>query len=389
MSDRPIYLDYCSTTPTDREVWKSIEPFFTEHFGNPSSSQHAYARFARAQLGVAAGQVAELLSVQPSEIVFTSGATEAINFGIKGYFESYKQRGKHIISAKTEHKAVLDCLEYLEKNGAEISWLDCDENGEIELNQLRDFIRTDTLMVCLMWGNNETGAIHPLQKIGEICADYGVVFFSDATQAIGKMPVAPKESNISILALSGHKFYGPKGMGALYISSGNPRIKLSPIIHGGGQQMGLRGGTVNLPGAVGLGKAAELARMRIPEESSKSFNLREHFETGLKSKIEDLRVISEPVNRLPHISNVAFKGISSTELVEKMSPELAVSNASSCTTGKGRKSHVLKAMNLDAKWRDGAVRFSFGKYTTADEVDRAVDIVTRSIDYLKSINSPL
>jgi len=366
-----------------------MEPFFTEHFGNPSSSQHTYARFAKEQLDRAAGQIAELLLVYPSEIIFTSGATEAVNLGIKGCFDAYKKRGKHIVSAKTEHRAVLDCLEYLEKQGAEISWLDCGENGEIDLNQLLDFIRTDTLMVCLMWGNNETGAIHPIRKIGEICAESGVLFFTDATQAIGKMPILPKENNVSMLALSGHKFYGPKGIGALYLSSGNPRIKLSPIIHGGGQQMGLRGGTVNLPGIVGLGKAAELARIGMKVESSKLLQLKEQFEKDLKSKIEDLRVLSEPVSRLPHISNVAFKGVSSTELVEKMSPELAVSNASSCTTGRGRKSHVLKAMNLDREWRDAAVRFSFGKYTTADEVDRAVETVSKWIDHLNNINSPL
>ncbi|TVR85857.1 MAG: cysteine desulfurase [Saprospirales bacterium] len=389
MSHRPIYLDYCSTTPTDKEVWKSMEPFFTEHFGNPSSSQHAYSRFAREQLDQAAWQIAKLLSVESSEIIFTSGATEAINLGIKGCFDAYKQRGKHIVSVKTEHKAVLDCLEYLEKRGAEISWLDCDENGEIDLDQLQDFIRTDTIIVCLMWGNNETGAVHPVREIGEICAEFGVLLFSDATQAIGKRMVLPKENNVTVLALSGHKFYGPKGIGALYFSSGNPRIKISPLIHGGGQQMGIRGGTVNLPGAVGLGKAAELAIIGMEGESSKLLQLKEQFQTGLKAKIKDLRVISETVNRLPHISNVSFRGVSSSELVEKMSPELAVSNASSCTAGRGRKSHVLKAMNLDREWRDGAVRFSFGKYTTADEVDRAVDIVSKWVAHLNNINSPL
>lgn len=384
--DKAIYLDYSSTTPVDPRVMEVMKPYFTDFFGNASSKSHSFGWVAEEAVARAGEELARLLSVSPEELYFTSGATESINLAIKGVFELYGRKGKHIISSKSEHRAVLDCLEWVEKRGGEVSWLEVGPQGEIDLDQLAGEIRIDTVMVCLMWGNNETGALHPIEKIGSICREQGVLFFSDATQSVGKIPVHPKLEQVDILAFSGHKFYGPKGVGGIYVSSKNPRVKLQPLIHGGGQQGGVRAGTLNVPGIVGLGAAAAIAEKDLNSESQKLKELRNHLESELTQRIPSLWINGGEAERLPFISNISFKGVRSSDFLGKVGNTLAVSSGSACNSANARSSHVLRSMNLEEERLQSAFRFSLGRFTTEEEIKNTVDIVVDKINYLRSIN---
>lgn len=387
MEENTIYLDYASTTPIDQEVLDAMLPYFTRNFGNPSSSNHKFGWLAEVAVDQATNQVAELLKVKKEELIYSSGATESVNLALRGIYELYAPSvGRHIISCKTEHRAVLDCLDYLEKCGAEISWIEPGPLGRIDPAAIKEAIRMDTVMVCLMWVNNETGLIHPIKEIGKICKEEGILFFCDATQAVGKIPVYPRENGISVLALSAHKLYGPKGIGALYISSENPRVKLSPQIVGGGQQRGLRSGTLNVPGIVGLGLAAEIAAGNMDEEYKTANNFTALLLKRLSEELGHIQLNSATEQSMPNILNISIKGISTPELLGKIANQLAVSAGSACSSSSGRPSHVLTAMGLTTKVTSSSIRISCGRFTTLEEINKAADILIDTSIKLRNEN---
>ncbi len=383
-----IYLDCSATTPLDPRVFREMEPFFINHFGNASSTNHAYGKKANTAFELALDRVAELLFVNPGELIFTSGATESVNLAIKGVFERYAARGKHFISAKTEHRAVLDCLEWVEKKGGQVSWLAVDKKGGIDLDELQATIKKETVMVCLMWGNNETGHIHPIEKIGEICREKGVLFFSDATQSTGKIETHPKSSHVDLMAFSAHKFYGPKGVGGLYVSGKNPRVKLRPQIQGGGQQDNRRAGTLNIPGIVGLGAAASLAKSEMVSDSRKSRELILSLHNYLLQELQPMCVNGGTEHKLPHILNLSFKNIRSKDFLNEVEGSLALSSGSACSTRNYRVSHVLRAMQL-IDWKvQSALRFSIGKFTDREDVLKAGEITVDTVNQLRKLGFP-
>jgi len=373
-----IYLDNNATTPVAPEVLDVMLPMFREHFGNPASTQHAFGWAAEEVVNIARERIAALLHVEPEEIVFTSGATEGCNLAIKGVFELYQRKGKHIVTVATEHKAVLDTCIYLESLGAEVSYLPVDKKGQLDLIALREAIRSDTLLVAIMWANNETGVIHPITEIGKICAEKNTILFSDATQAVGKIPVHPRDSDVHLLALSGHKCYGPKGVGALYISRRSPRIKLAPLIHGGGHEGGVRSGTLNAPGIAGLGVAMQLAAAWIDQYSTDIKHLRDQLENELL-KLPGTHVNGDMTQRLSHVSNLRFEGIDGSALMTSLSRELAIASGSACTSADPEPSHVLDAMGLTKEEVKASLRFSLGKYNTSEEIGWAIELIKKKI----------
>ncbi|TVR80344.1 MAG: cysteine desulfurase [Saprospirales bacterium] len=386
MDHKPIYLDYCSTTPVDPHVLEEMLPYFTDHFGNSSSKTHSYGWLAEEAVELASSRMGSLLEVNTNEVVFTSGATESVNLAIKGVLQLYHTKGRHIISAKTEHRAVLDCLEWAEKNGAEVSWLSVSKDGKIDLEELSDAIRKDTILVALMWANNETGVIHPMAKIGKICREAGVLLFSDATQAVGKIEVLPKSSMVDLVAFSAHKFYGPKGVGGLYVSSNNPRVKLSPQIHGGGHQSNLRSGTLNVAGIVGMGKAAEVAKQSMLGEAQRLKKLRNLLELSVLKYIPESKIFGDTQNRLPHVTNIGFHHIRSSDLLGKICSKIATSSGSACSSGTGKPSHVLQNMGIEKEWAETAVRFSLGSLTGEEDIRQTINILVESCAELRKNN---
>ena len=385
---RCIYLDCSATTPMDPRVFEEMEPFFIRHYGNASSHNHTFGKKANTALELALHRIAELLSVSPDELIITSGATESINLAIKGVFERYATKGKHIISCKTEHRAVLDCLEWVEKKGGQVSWLAVDKKGGVDLEELMATIKKDTVMVCLMWGNNETGHIHPIDEIGEICREKGVLFFSDATQSTGKINTHPKSSYVDIMAFSAHKFYGPKGVGGLYVSGKNPRVKLSPQIQGGGQQDNRRAGTLNIPGIVGLGAAAKFAKSEWVSDSRKSKELILSLHSYLLQELQPMVVNGGTSHKLPHILNLSFNNIRSKDFLKEVEDSLALSSGSACSTGNNRVSHVLRAMQLNDWKLQSALRFSIGKFTSREDVLKAGKITVETVNQLRKLCFP-
>lgn len=361
-------------------------PYFTEHFGNASSKTHSYGWLAEEAIELARNLISTFLKTNPNEIIFTSGATESVNLAIKGVFQLYQFKGKHIISAKTEHRAVLDCLDWAKKNGAEVSWLNVSPSGQINPDELVSTIRKDTILVSLMWANNETGVIYPVEEIGKICRESGVLFFSDATQAVGKIDVQPKASMVDLIAFSAHKFYGPKGVGGLYLSSENPRVKLLPQIHGGGHQHNLRSGTLNVAGIAGMGKAAELAICKMQDESKKLKILRDALEQSILSSIPETKIFGDLQNRLPHVSNIGFHHIRASELLGNICGKIAASSGSACTSGSGKPSHVLQNMGIEKDWSETAIRFSLGRFTSDKDIQRSISIFTDSCSALREQN---
>ncbi len=366
-----VYLDYSSTTPVDQRVLQAMLPYFSEKFGNAASKTHALGWIAEDAVKIAREQVAQLINCSTQELVFTSGATESINLAIKGVYEAYQTKGKHIVVAATEHKAVLDTCNALEKKGAEVTYLPVDREGLIDFNQLNNSITPSTILVCVMFANNETGVIQPIQQIAETVHAKGSIFMSDATQAVGKINVDVQSDGIDLLCLSAHKFYGPKGAGALYIRRKDPRVALFPLIHGGGHERNLRSGTLNVPAIVGLGKACEIAKAEMWDDAEKISRLRTLLEQSLL-ETEKAHVNGSQKHRLPNISNLSFAGLKADSIITKV-PTIAVSTGSACTSAIPEPSHVLLAMGLTQEQAYSSIRFSLGKYTTEEEIKFVVE----------------
>lgn len=384
--DRLIYLDNNATTPLDPRVLEAMMPYLTTHFANASSVTHRAGRAAAAAVEEAREQVASLIGASAKEITFTSGATEAINMVLKGVFERYQIKGRHFITCQTEHKAVLDTFAYLEKQGAEVTYLPVSQEGVLNLIELEAAIRRDTVLVALMHANNETGVLHPVRHIAEITARHDVLFFCDATQAVGKVPINVGETGVDLLCLSAHKFYGPKGAGALYIRRRSKRIQTSVLLHGGGQENKLRAGTLNVPGIVGLGKAAAIADEEVDRDSRRLAALRDELEKGLGALpatfINGLGTI-----RLPNVSNMGFKHLKADQVMVSV-PDIALASGSACVSGTRDPSHVLTAMGLSDADAHASIRFSLGRFNTTDDIRACISQLAASVGQLRA-SSPI
>jgi cysteine desulfurase len=379
-----IYMDYNSTTPCDEEVVEAMLPWFHQRPGNAASRSHPYGWEADTAVQQAREQIAHLIGAEEREIVFTSGATESNNLALKGIFEAYARKGRHLITVASEHNAVLDACEKIEKMGGEVTYLPVQENGQISLGDLEASIRPDTILVAVMWANNETGVLQPMEAIGQICEQHGVLFFSDATQAVGKIPVNPRSIGCHLMAFSAHKMYGPKGVGGLYISRRQPRVKVMEQMHGGGHEGGNRSGTLNVPGIVGMGKAAELASSKMEAEQLRLAQLRDRLETGLLSIGPAIWVNGADAPRLAHVSNMTFRFVDAEALMMTFNQRIAVSTGSACSSASLEPSHVLTAMGLDQTNAHSSLRFSLGRYTTPEEIDLVVEAVAKGVQRLRA-----
>ena len=379
----PVYLDYSSTTPCDERVLATMLPYFTKFFGNASSRSHAFGWRADTAVEAARKSVASLIGADPKEIVFTSGSTEGCNLALRGVFEMYASKGNHIITTKTEHKAVLDTCKILQKKGAEVTFLNVSKDGIVDTEELKAAIKPDTILIAVMYANNETGVVQPVKEIGAIAKQHNILFFSDATQAVGKIPVNVEQDHIDILALSAHKIYGPKGVGALYVRRRNPRVKLAAQITGGAQENNLRSGTLNVAGIVGLGRACEICRAEMPEEAARLNELRNQLQLELL-KIDESYVNGSLEHRLPQICNISFRSLSSSQLLSVLNKTLAVSSGSACTSGSLDPSFVLKAMGIEDGLARGSIRFSIGRFTNREEIDFAITEVKKAVEKLRN-----
>jgi len=379
----PVYLDYNATTPCDERVVKAMMPFFSQHFGNAASRNHIFGWQAEEAVNYAREKLAKMIGADPTEIVFTSGATEADNLALKGILETYGQKGKHIITCSIEHKAVLDACGHLEKQGAEITYVRVKGNGLIDLNELEDAIKPTTVLVAVMYANNEIGTIMPINEIGEITRKKGVLFFTDATQAVGKIPVSVTDG-IDLLAFSAHKMYGPKGVGALYVRRKNPRVKLTAQIDGGGHERGRRSGTLNVPAIVGFGKAGEICMETMEEEALRISDLRNKLEESLLT-IDDSFVNGIKEHRLPNVTNICFGRGQGEILMRNLGKQVAVSSGSACMSASLEPSYVLKALGLSDENARSSLRFSLGRYTTEEQVAYAVNQFKNAADRLRKM----
>jgi cysteine desulfurase len=387
MLQLPIYLDHNATTPCDPRVVEAMLPYFSEHFGNAASRHHSFGWRAEEAVEYAREQVAKLIGAEPKEIVFTSGATEADNLAIKGVYEMYASKGNHIITCSIEHKAVLDSCKHLEKQGAEITYLPVQPNGSIDVEELEAAIRPGTILISIMYANNEIGTIMPVKAISEVARKHGVLFFTDATQAVGKIPVDVNKDGIDLLALTAHKMYGPKGVGALYVRRRDPRVRLTAQMDGGGHERGMRSGTLNVPGIVGLGKAAELAMAGMQEEDARLRQLRDQLENGLLQQDQSF-LNGDRENRLPQMTNISFQYVDGEALLMGINKEIAVSSGSACTSASIEPSYVLKALGLSDELAHSSLRFGLGRYTTEEEIKYTIDKVSRTVNSLRQM-SPL
>lgn len=381
-----LYFDYNATTPVDPRVLETMLPYFTEKFGNAASNSHVYGWEAAEAVTIAREQVAELIGAVKEEIIFTSGATESINLAIKGVADIYKAKGNHIITCATEHKAVLDTCISLEKKGYQVTYLPVNHEGMIDLNLLEESIRPDTILIAFLYANNETGLIHPVTEIGRIAKDKKTLFFCDATQAAGKIPVNVLNDGIDLLAFSSHKLYGPKGAGALYVRRKNPRVTIKAQIDGGGHERGLRSGTLNVPCIAGFGKACELAKVEMETRNRNIVFLRNKLEEGLLS-IGRTAINGNKTNRLPNTSNLLFGNLTGSSLLSAISKKIAVSAGSACTSALQHPSHVLQAMGLTDEECRNSIRFSIGYPTTEDEIDFAVQEISTILESLRTGNT--
>ena len=381
---RPIYMDHHATTPVDPRVLETMLPYFTECFGNAASIDHEYGGEAFQAVEKARTQLAQLINARRDEIIFTSGATEADNLAILGVAEQYAQKGKHIITCVTEHHAVLDPCHYLESKGWDVTYLPVDQYGLVDPNAVRKAITPSTVLISIMAANNEIGTIAPIAEIGKIAHEYEVFFHTDATQAVGHIPIDVQEMNIDLLSLSAHKFYGPKGIGALYVRRLQPRVKLIAQMHGGGHERNMRSGTLNVPGIVGMGKAAEIAAQEMEIEGQRLKELRDQLWRGLQASIEDIEINGHPTQRLPHNLNVFIPSIESRALVVELKYEIAMSTGSACTTAKVEPSHVILALGYKEDRAYKTVRFGLGRNNTEIEVDTVVTQLPRKLQHLKT-----
>ncbi|MCJ8208909.1 IscS subfamily cysteine desulfurase [Mucilaginibacter sp. RS28] len=382
----PVYLDNNATTPMDPRVLEAMIPYFTQKFGNAASRNHHFGWVAEEAVDYAREQVAKLIGANEKEIIFTSGATESDNLAIKGIFEMYKEKGNHIITAVTEHKAVLDTCKHLEKLGAKVTYLPVKEDGLVDLEQLEAAMTPETILVSIMYGNNEIGVIQPVKEIAAIAHKHGALFMTDATQAVGKIPVDVNADGIDLLALSAHKMYGPKGVGALYVRRKGPRVKVTAQMDGGGHERGMRSGTLNVPGIVGLGKACELARLEMDSEAARLSQLRDKLQASL-TELEESYVNGNVEHRLPHVANISFKYVEGEGLMMAMK-DLAVSSGSACTSASLEPSYVLKSLGLSDDLAHSSIRFGLGRFTTEEEVDYAIEVTKKAVNHLREL-SPL
>jgi cysteine desulfurase len=380
----PVYLDYHATTPVDPRVLEVMLPFFTERFGNPASRQHKFGWDAQEAAEAARAKVAALIGASAGEICFTSGASESNNLAIKGTAQALRERGNHLITAVTEHKSVLDSFKRLEREGWQVTWLGVDREGFIDLDELRDAITDRTVLVSIMAANNEIGVIQPLAEIGAITRARNVVLHSDAAQAAGKIPIDVAAMGVDLLSLTGHKYYGPKGAGALYIRKQKPKLQLACQIDGGGHENGLRSGTLNVPGIVGLGAAAELCRQEMTTESARLRAMRDRLLAGLRGNLDDVQV-NGPVGdrRLPHNLHVSFKGVAGEDLLMALG-DLAVSTGSACSSGSQAPSHVLQAIGAAGEHPGASIRFGLGRSTSDADIDFAIDRVTAVVRAIRA-----
>ena len=385
--NQPIYMDNQATTPVDPRVLDAMFPYFGERFGNAASRNHQFGWDAEEGVTKAREQVAALINASPKEIVFTSGATESDNLALKGVAEMYSQKGDHIITCVTEHKAVIDSAKHLEKQGTRITFLPVEKNGRIDLDDLNRAITDKTILISIMTANNEVGVVQDIGEIGRIAREHGVLFHTDAVQAVGKIPFDVQAMNVDIASISAHKMYGPKGVGAIYVRRRNPRVLLSPIMDGGGHERGMRSGTLNVPGIVGFGKAAELAMNELEEESARLFRLRERLRTGLEANLDELYINGDMEHRVPGNLNISFAYVEGESLLMGID-DIAVSSGSACTSASLEPSYVLKALGVGEDLAHTSIRFGLGRFNTEEEVDYVVDKVTHTVLRLREL-SPL
>ncbi len=383
----PIYLDYQATTPVDPRVLETMIPYFTEVFGNAASRNHAYGWKAEQAVESSRAEIASIIGASAKEIVFTSGATESDNIAVLGVAEFYKDKGKHIITSPIEHKAVIDPCHYLEQQGYEITFLDVDKDGCIDLEQLKASIRDDTILVSLMAANNEIGTLNPLKEIGEITRSKGVLFHCDATQGVGKFPIDVNEMNIDLLSMSAHKIYGPKGVGGLYVRRKRPRVRVAPIMHGGGHERSMRSGTLNVPGIVGFAKAVEICKAEMDSEAERLINLRQRLYDQLTSELDYIFINGHPTNRLAGNLNVSFAYVEGESLIMGIS-DICVSSGSACTSASLEPSYVLRALGVGDDLAHSSIRFGIGRFTTAEEIDYTAEKVITAVKRLREM-SPL
>jgi cysteine desulfurase len=380
-----IYLDNNATTRTDPRVVEAMLPYFTERYGNAASLTHTFGQEADEAVDRARQQVADLITAHPREIIFTSGATESNNLALKGIAAMYRPKGDHIITAATEHKAVLDPLRRLGREGFQITILPVDAYGQVTVEQVAQALTPRTVLLSIMAANNEIGTLQPIRALGRLCKERGVLFHTDAAQAAGKVPLDVEDMGIDLLSLSAHKMYGPKGVGALYVRRRDPRVRLEPQMDGGGQERGLRSGTSNVPGIVGFGVACELCRQEMPAESIRLTNLREQLRCGIQEQLRDVTLNGHPTERLPGNLNLSFAHIKGEALLMALR-DVAVSSGSACTTASLEPSYVLNALGLDDELAHGSIRFGLGRFNTAEEVEAVVQEVVRVVRYLRALN---
>lgn len=379
----PVYLDNHATTPLDPRVLEAMLPFLTSKFGNAASNSHSFGWEAAAAVEAARRQIAAAIGAAPQEIVFTSGATESDNLAVLGVAEAQRSRGNHVITAVSEHKAILDSCKYLEKHGYRITWLPVKSDGLIDLDRLKDSFTPQTILVTIMAANNETGVLQPIDEIGRLCRERGVLFHSDAVQALGKVPLNVENANLDLASLTAHKLYGPKGCGALFVST-NVAQRLQPMIHGGGHEHGLRSGTLNVPGIVGFGKACELAQQEMPEESCRLAGLRNRLRDRLTSALDQVVINGSMEHRVPGNLNMSFLHVEGETLLTGLH-DVALSSGSACSSGKTEASHVLKALGLSDEAAGCAIRFGIGRFNTETEIDYVAERVIELVKNLREV----
>ncbi len=383
----PIYLDNNATTAMDPRVLEAMTPYFLEHFGNAASRNHPFGWEAEEAVDYAREQVAKLIGAEPKEIIFTSGATEGDNLAIKGVYEMYATKGNHIITATTEHKAVLDTCKHIEKSGGEVTYLQVNAEGLLDLKELEAAIRPTTILIAIMYANNEIGVVMPIKEISAIARKHGVLLFTDGTQAVGKIPVDVNKDGIDLMAFTAHKMYGPKGVGALYVRRKNPRVKVTAQMDGGGHERGMRSGTLNVPGIVGFGKACEICMLDMEEDSKRISKMRDHLETELL-KLEEAYVNGSREHRLPHVANISFKHVEGEGLLMGFNKNIALSSGSACTSASLEPSYVLKALGLGDDLAHSSLRFGLGRYTTDEQIEYTIKAISETVLKLREM-SPL
>ncbi len=383
----PIYLDNNATTPMDPRVLEAMTPYFLEHFGNAASRNHPFGWEAEEAVDYAREQVAKLIGADPKEIIFTSGATEGDNLGIKGIYEMYASKGNHIITATTEHKAVLDTCKHIEKSGGEVTYLQVQPDGLIDLKELEAAIKPTTILIAIMYANNEIGVVMPMKEISAIARKHGVLLFTDGTQAVGKIPVDVNKDGIDLMAFTAHKMYGPKGVGALYVRRKNPRVKVTAQMDGGGHERGMRSGTLNVPGIVGFGKACEICMLDMEEDTKRISKMRDHLETELL-KLEEAYVNGSREHRLPHVANISFKHVEGEGLLMGFNKNIALSSGSACTSASLEPSYVLKALGLGDDLAHSSLRFGLGRFTTEEQIEYTIKAISETVLKLREM-SPL